>query len=256
MKTHHFIVSTAVTLALLVTMPAHAQILGGMHGGVGGMASGAFGGGLGNIGRIPSPQPDATASGRADGSVNGLGHLDKAAGATTQATKNSATRAKDAVSQAGSKAAGAKELAQSKAQDAASGAAAEVSRSAAATTASGAGDGEAQLGNTGASGSLQGMLSGTEGAAQPQAVTPTSAVNPTKPGTSETKPVATEPKEPAKPGSATQGRQPSTNRGLEASPADRTRSASGSAQVPAGGTAGHGELSTSVSPSAEASATG
>ncbi len=255
MKRNHLIASSAVTLVLLVTVPANAQILGGIHGGVGGMANGAFGGGLGPIGRLPNPQPDVTTSGRADASVNGLGHLDKATGTATQATKNSATSARDGVSQAGTKAAGMKELVQSKAQDVASGAATEVSRSATATTVSGADDGEAELSKAGASGSLQGMFSGTQGAAEPQSVTSKSAVNPTKSGTSRTKPVASEPKEPAKPGSATQGSQPSPDSGLQISPADRARGVSGSAQAPTSGTAGHGELNASASPSAQASAT-
>jgi len=255
MKRNHLIASTAVTLALLVTVPTNAQVLGGLHGGVGGAANGAFGGGFGTIGRLPNPQPAVTASGRADVSANGLGHLDKATGTAMHATKNSLTSAKDGVSQAGSKTAGTKELVQSKAQDAAAGAAAEVGRAATATTVTGAGNGEAELSKAGASGSLQGALSGTHGAAEPQSVTSRLAVNPTKPGARETKPVTSEPKKPARPGSATQGRQPSTVSGLEVGPADRARSGSGSAQAPTNGTAGHGELGASASPSAEASAT-
>ena len=93
MKTNHLFASAAYAAALVVALPAHAQILGGgMHGGVSGMQTATFGGGFGTPRSAVSGQTDLSASARARGRVDGLGRLDRTAQSGTQQAARDAER--------------------------------------------------------------------------------------------------------------------------------------------------------------------
>jgi hypothetical protein len=163
MKTNHLFASAAYAAVLVAALPAHAQILGGgMHGGVTGMQAATFGGGFGAVGRSASGRTDLSASGRADGRVDGVGRVDRTAKEGTQEAARDAGHAKADAAVAGRQTVGAGEFEASKAGNAALGTTRAAAGSTAATSVTAAGQGEAQARNVDAVGALGGGLSATE----------------------------------------------------------------------------------------------
>jgi hypothetical protein len=164
MKRNHLFASAAIGAVLVVTLPVHAQTLGGgMRGGVSSMQSARFGGGFGSMHSAVSSQTDLSASARAGARVDGLGRVDRTAKTGTQEAGRDAGRAKADAVVAGRGAVGASESAGSKASEAASGATRAAAGSTAATSVTAAGQGEAQVRSAAAAGKVAGGLSSTEG---------------------------------------------------------------------------------------------
>jgi hypothetical protein len=155
MKTNHLLASVAFTAVLIVTLPAHAQLLGGgMHGGVTSMQAATFGGGIGTPGSAASGRTDASDSARAGGRVPGVGRVDRTARAAEQESGHDVrgTKTDAAVADRRSVATG----------DAAVGTTRAAAGTAAATGVSAAGQGEAQARNVDAAGAAAGGLAVTE----------------------------------------------------------------------------------------------
>jgi hypothetical protein len=155
MRTNHLLASAAFAAVLVVTVPAHAQLLGGgMHGGVTSMQAATFGSGIGTRGAAASGQTDASDSARAGGRVHGVARGDRTAKAAAQATGRDVRGAKTDAAVAGrqSVATG----------NAAMGTTRAAAGTAAATSASAAGQGEAQARHVDTAGAVAGGLSVTE----------------------------------------------------------------------------------------------
>src|SRR5580692_8712510 len=160
MKTNHLFASAAYAAALVVALPAHAQILGGgMHGGVTGMQAATVGGGFGAVGRSASDRTPLSAPGPVDGRVDGLGRVDRSAKAGTQQATRDAGHAKADAAVAGHQAVDAGEFEASKGSNAALSKTRAAAGSTAATSVTAAGQGEAQARNADAVGALDGGLS-------------------------------------------------------------------------------------------------
>jgi hypothetical protein len=144
MKTNHLLASAAISAMLVATLPAHAQILGGVHGGGGGMQSAAFGGGFGGSSAAARGMTDMSAVGRTRAPVTGLGHADHTAQTGTQAAARDAGHTKGDAAVARRQASGAGDLAGSNANDIVVGTTRPAASSTATTTESAAGQGEAQ----------------------------------------------------------------------------------------------------------------
>lgn len=165
MKRNHLFASAAIGAVFVVTLPAQAQILGGgMHGGVSGMQTATFGGGVGALHSAASSQTDLSASARARGRVDGLGRLDRTAKTGTQQAARDAGRAKADASVAGRGAVSAGEFEATKASDAALGTTRAAAGSTAAAGVTAAARGERQVRNVDAPGAVAGGLSTTEAA--------------------------------------------------------------------------------------------
>ena len=149
--------SAAIGAVLVVTLPVHAQILGGgMHGGVSGMQSARFGGGFGPMQSGAGSQTDLSGSARAGARVDGLRRAERTAKTGTQGAGRDAGRAKADAVVAGRAAVGAGEFEASKANDAALGTTRAAASSTTATSVTAAGQGEVQV----RSGDLAGVAAG------------------------------------------------------------------------------------------------
>jgi hypothetical protein len=184
MKTNHLLASAAFTAVLVVTLPAHAQLLGGgMHGGVTSMQAATFGSGTGTRGSTASGRTDVSDSAGAGGRVHGVGRVDRTAKAAAQATGRDVRGAKTDAAVAGrqSVAAG----------NAAVGTTRAAAGTAAATGVSAAGQGEAQARNADTAGAVASGLSVTEeprtkakaGSSKPSTSQPARTSKPDSPST-------------------------------------------------------------------------
>ena len=144
MKTNHLLASAAISAMLVATLPAHAQILGSVHGGGGGMQSAAFGGGFGGSSAAARGMTDVSAVGRTRAPMTGLGHADHSAETGTQSAARDAGHAKTDADVARRQTSGAGELAGSNANDVVVGTTRTAASSTATTTESAAGQGETQ----------------------------------------------------------------------------------------------------------------
>jgi hypothetical protein len=181
MKRNHLLASAAIGAVLVVTLPVHAQTLGGgMHGGVSSMQSARFGGGFGPMHSAAGSQTDLSASARAGARVDGLGRVDRTAKTGMQEAGRNAGRAKADAAVAARGAVGASESAASKVSDTAFGATRAAAGATAATSVTAAGQSEAQLRSVDAAGAVAGGLSTTEGSGT-KAATGTSKPSPGEP---------------------------------------------------------------------------
>jgi hypothetical protein len=164
MKANHLFASAAIGAVLVVTLPVHAQILGGgMRGGVSSMQSAGLGGGLGPMHSAATSQTDLSATARAGARVDGLGRVDRTAKAGTQEAGRDAGRAKADAAVVGRGAVGVSESAKSRASDTAFGATRAAAGATTATSATAAGQSEARVGSVDTAGAVAGGLSTTEG---------------------------------------------------------------------------------------------
>ena len=167
MKRNHLFASAAIATALIVTLPAQAQILGGgLNGAVHGMPPSAVGSGFASFRGVNST--DLSASGQAATRVDGLGRVDRTAVASAHEAGRDAGRAKADATRAGRQAVGAGEAEVSKADTAARGTARAVTQTAAAATVTAAAEGGAQTRNLDSTAGVAGGLSSTK----PPATTP------------------------------------------------------------------------------------
>lgn len=181
MKRNHRFASAAIGAVLVVTLPVHAQTLGGgLHGGVSSMQSARFGGGFPPTHSAVSSQTDLSASARTGPRVDGLGRVDRTAKTGMQEAGRDAGRAHADAAVAARGAVGASESAASKASDTAFGATRAAAGATAATSVTAAGQGEAQVRNVHATGAVAGGLSTTEGSGT-KAATGTSKPAPGEP---------------------------------------------------------------------------
>jgi hypothetical protein len=166
MKRNHLFASAAIGAVLLVTLPVHAQILGGgVRGGVSSTQSARFGGGFGPMHSTVSSQSDLSASGRAGARVDGLGHVDRTAKTGTQEAGRDAGRARAEAGVAGRGAVRAEESDASKANAAALGATRAATGTTATTSVTASGQGQAQVHNVDTAGAVaEGLSSGTKAA--------------------------------------------------------------------------------------------
>lgn len=163
MKRNHLFASAAIGAVLGMTLPAHAQTLGGgMHGAASSMQSARLGGGFGPMHSTVSRQTDLSASARAGARVDGLGGVDRTAKAGTQEAGRDAGRAKADAVGAGRGRVGASESAASKASDTAFGATRAAAGATAATSATAAGQSDAPVHSVDAARAVAGRLSTTE----------------------------------------------------------------------------------------------
>lgn len=235
MKRNHLFASAAIGAVLVVTLPVHAQILGGgMHGGASSMQSARFGGGFGPMHSAVSSQTDLSASARAGAQVDGLGRVDRTAKTGTQEAGRDAGRAKADAVVAGRGAVGASESAASKASDTALGATRAAAGATAATRVTAAGQSEAQVRSVDAAGAVAGGLS-TTGRSGTKAA----------PGTA--KPSSGEPVKPAD----TAGRPPHSSD--TPAPQPKSEGRSNGAET-ARSTSSQGEIDTNASAAVSASA--
>lgn len=150
MKTKHLFASAGIATALMVTLPAQAQILGGgLNGAVGGMPPSAVGGGFATLRGVNGT--DLSASGQAGTRVDGLGRVDRTAMAGAREAGRDVGRAKADSALAGRQAVGAGKAEVSK-----------VTQTAAAATVTAAAEGGAQTRNLDTTAGLAGGLSGTK----------------------------------------------------------------------------------------------
>ena len=237
MKRNHLFASAAIGVVLVVTLPAHAQVLGGgMRGGVSGMQAARFGGGFGTVHSAATSQTDLSASGRSGARVDGLGRLDRTAKTGMQEAGRDAGRAKADALVAGRSAAGAGESEASRASAAALGTTRAAAGSTAATSVTAAGQGEAQVRSVEAAGGIAGGLSGTE-------------VSGTKAATGTSKPSPGEPMKPDRAGSPPH----SSAKYDKGSPAPKSEGGSHSGET-ARSTGSQGEIDANASAAADASA--
>jgi hypothetical protein len=221
-KTNHLFASAAIGAVLVVTLPVHAQTLGGgMRGGASSIQSATLGGGTGSMGRAASGRTDISASGRAGARVDGLGRVDRTAKTGMQEAGRDAGRAKADAAVAARGTVGASESAGSKASDTVFGATRAAARATAATSATGAGQSEAQVRSVDAAGAVAGGLSTTE-------------VPGTKAATGTSKPSPGEPLKPDRTGrpshsSATPAPQPKSEGGSNG--AETARSTDGQREI-------------------------
>jgi hypothetical protein len=181
MKRNHLFASAAIGAVLVVTLPVHAQILGGgMHGGVSSMQSARFDGGFGPTHSAVSSQTDLSGSARAGARADRLGRVDRTAKTGTQEAGRDAGRAKADAVVADRGAVGASESAMSKASDTAFGQTRAAAGATAATNGTAAGPSEAQARSVDAAGAVAGGLSTTEGSGT-KAATRTSKPSPGEP---------------------------------------------------------------------------
>jgi len=235
MKRNQLFASAAIGAVLVVTLPAHAQTLGGgMHGGVSSMQSERFGGAFGPMRSAATSQTDLSASPRAGARVDGLGRVDRTAKTGTQEAGTDAGRAKTDAVLAGPGAVGAGESAASKASDPARGATRAAAGATAATSATAAGQGEPQVRSVDAAGAVAGGLSTTGGSG-------------TKAATGASKP---SPGEPVKPDTTD---RPSHSSATPAPQPKREGGSSGGETAPSAGA--RGETDANASASVNASAT-
>ena len=188
MKRNHLLASAAFTAVLLVTLPAHAQLLGGgMHGGVTSMQAAKFGGGIGTRGSAASGRTDVSDSARAGGRGPGGGRVDRTAKAAEQKSGRDVRGAKTDAAVAGRRSAAAGDAA----GDAAVGTTRAAAGTAAATGISAAGQGEVQARNVDTAGAVAGGLSVTEeprtkakaGSSKPSTSQPARTSKPDSPST-------------------------------------------------------------------------
>jgi hypothetical protein len=164
MKRNHLFASAAIGAVLVVTLPVHAQGLGGgLHGAVGSMQSARFGGGFPPTRSAVSSQTDLSASARTGARVDGLGRVERTAKTGMQEAGRDAGRANADAAVAARGAVGASESAASKASDTALGATRAAAGTTAATSVTAAGQSEAQVRSVHAAGAVAGGLSTTEG---------------------------------------------------------------------------------------------
>jgi hypothetical protein len=150
MNGNHLFARAAIAVALVVTLPAYAQVLGGgMRGGLTNMQGATFGGGFGTV--------HGAAGGKADASVHS--RADRIAEAAPHEAKRDAGHAVADASIAGRRTAGAAESAASKTSNTARGTAGAAAGSAPAISTTGAAQGEAQSRNLDAAGSGRSALS-------------------------------------------------------------------------------------------------
>jgi hypothetical protein len=241
MKANHLFASAAIGAVLVVTLPVHAQILGGgMRGGVSSMQSAGLGGGLGPMHSAATSQTDLSATARAGARVDGLGRVDRTAKAGTQEAGRDAGRAKADAAVAARGAVGASESAASKTSDTAFGATRAAAGATAATSATAAGQSEARVRSVDSAGAVAGGLSTTE-------------VSRTKMETGNAKPSAGQPATTTKPDSA--GGPPHSSATHTGSPAPEPKSEGASHSGETARSVGsYGEIDANTSAAADASA--
>ena len=234
MKRNHLFASAAIGAVLVVTLPVHAQTLGGgMPSRVSSMQSARFGGGFGPMHSAVSSQTDLSASVRAGARVDGLGRIDQTAKTGTQEAGRDAGRAKADAAVVGRGAVGVSESAKSRASDTAFGATHAAAGATTATSVTAAGQSEAQVRSVDTAGAVAGGLSTTEGSG-------------TKAATGSAKP---SPGDPLKPDTAG---HPSHS---SATPAPQPKSEGGTnGAETARSTGSQGEIDTNASAAASASA--
>ncbi|HEY8052577.1 MAG TPA: hypothetical protein VIE42_07205 [Steroidobacteraceae bacterium] len=184
MKRNHLFASAAIGAVLVVTLPVHAQSLGGgLHGAVSSMQSARFGGGFPPTHSAVSRQTDLSASARTGARVDGLGRVDRTAKTETQEAGLDAERAKADAVVAGRGAVDAGKLEASKANDVALGTTRSAASSTSATSVTAARQGEAQVRSVDAAGVAAGRFSTTEVSATKaeRGISKPSAVEPVKP---------------------------------------------------------------------------
>jgi hypothetical protein len=163
MKRNHLFASAAVGAVLVVTLPVHAQVLGGgMHSGASSVQSARIAGGSGPMRSALSSQTNLSASARAGARVDGLGRIDQTAKTGTQEAGRDAGRAK-ADAAMGRGAMGVSESAKSGASDTAFGVTRAAAGATTATSVTAAGQSEARVRSVDTAGAVAGGLSTTEG---------------------------------------------------------------------------------------------
>jgi hypothetical protein len=178
MKRNHLFASAAIGAVLVVTLPVHAQILGG--GRVSSMQSARVGGGFDPVHGAAGSQTDLSTSARAGARVDGLGRLDRTAKTGAQEAGGDAGRAKADAVVAGRSAVGAGKSEASRASAAALGTTRAAAGSTAATSVTAAGQGEAQVRSVEAAGAVAGGRStmGTSKPSPSEPVKPDGAARP------------------------------------------------------------------------------
>lgn len=234
MKRNQLFASAAIGAVLVVTLPVHAQMLGGgMHGGVSGMQSARFGSRVEPMHSAVRSQSELSASARSGARVDGVGRVDQTAKTGTQEAGRDAGRAKADAVVAGRGAVGASESAASKASETAFGATRAVAGATAATRVTAAGQSEAQVHSGDSAGAVGGGLSTTE-------------MSGTKAATGTAKPSAGEPVRPDKAGSR-------AHSSATPAPQPKSEGRSNGAET-ARGTSSQGEIDTNASAAVSASA--
>jgi trimeric autotransporter adhesin len=233
MKRNHLFASAAVGAVLVVTLPVHAQVLGGgMHSGASSVQSARIAGGSGPMRSALSSQTNLSASARAGARVDGLGRIDQTAKTGTQEAGRDAGRAK-ADAAMGRGAMGVSESAKSGASDTAFGVTRAAAGATTATSVTAAGQSEARVRSVDTAGAVAGGLSTTEGLG-------------TKAATGSAKP---SPGDPLKPDTAGRSSQSS------ATPAPQPKSEGGTnGAETARNTGSQGEIGTNASTAVGASA--
>jgi hypothetical protein len=234
MKRNHLFASAAVGAVLVVTLPVHAQVLGGgMHSGASSVQSARIAGGSGPMRSALSSQTNLSASARAGARVDGLGRIDQTAKTGTQEAGRDAGRAKADAAVVGRGAMGVSESAKSRASDTAFGATRAAAGATTATSVTAAGQSEARVRSVDTAGAVAGGLSTTEGLG-------------TKAATGSAKP---SPGDPLKPDTAGRSSQSS------ATPAPQPKSEGGTnGAETARNTGSQGEIGTNASTAVGASA--
>lgn len=161
MKTKYLLASAAIAMALMVTLPARAQILGGgLNGAVSGMPPSALGSGFASVRGVNGT--DLSASGRAGTRVDGLGRVDRTAKAGAQEAVGDARRAQGDAALAGRQSVRAGEVEASKVGTSAQDTAGAATHTATAATVTAAAEGGAQTRNLDTAAGVAGGLSGSK----------------------------------------------------------------------------------------------